>query len=73
MTAVNSKPTLVSIRAYLKKLESLVTLISVFKDQELAEKLNARRDQVDAMLAAAKKHPIKAESTSCEWAFKSMI
>lgn len=62
MTTANSMPTLVSIRAYLKKLESLVTLISLFKDQEKAEKLNARREQVNAMLAAAKKRPVKAES-----------
>ncbi|KAG2348256.1 hypothetical protein BDR05DRAFT_1056189 [Suillus weaverae] len=62
LTAANSKPTLVSIRAYLKKLESLITLISVFKDQEMAENFNARREQVNAMLAAAKKYPIKAES-----------
>lgn len=66
MTAANSTPTLVSIRAYLKKLESLVTLISLFKDQEKAEKLNARREQVNAMLAAIKKRPVKVESIACE-------
>lgn len=49
------------IRTYLKKLESLVTLLSVFKDQETAKKLDARREQVNAMMAAAKKDPSKAE------------
>ncbi|KAG1819852.1 uncharacterized protein BJ212DRAFT_1298248 [Suillus subaureus] len=69
MTAANSTLTLVSIRAYLKKLESLITLISVFKDQEMAETFNARREQVNAMLAAAKKRPIKAEPI----AFREML
>ncbi|KAG2335631.1 hypothetical protein BDR05DRAFT_898054 [Suillus weaverae] len=62
MTGANAKPTLASIRTYLKKLESLVTLLSLFKDKETAEKLDARRDQVNTMLAAAKKDPTKAES-----------
>ncbi|KAG2098535.1 hypothetical protein BD769DRAFT_240235 [Suillus cothurnatus] len=53
MTAVNSKLTLVSIHAYLKKLESLGTLIAIFKDQRITENLNARREQVNAILAAA--------------------
>ncbi|KAG2040339.1 hypothetical protein BDR03DRAFT_1090086 [Suillus americanus] len=69
MTAANSKLTLVSIRAYLKKLESLVALISLFNDQEMVENLNARREQVNAILSAAKKYPIEAEST----AFRQMI
>jgi hypothetical protein len=66
MTAVNSKLTLVSIRAYLKKLESLGTLIAVFKDQRITENLNARREQVNAILAAA-------ESMACEWCSKTTI
>ncbi|KAG2366148.1 hypothetical protein BDR07DRAFT_1373763 [Suillus spraguei] len=61
ITAANASPTMASIRMYLKKLESLVTLLSVFRDQEMAKKLEARRDQVNAMLAAAKKDPTKAE------------
>ncbi|KAG2128852.1 hypothetical protein BD769DRAFT_1456880 [Suillus cothurnatus] len=66
MTAPDSKPTLVSIRAYLKKLDSLVTLISAFKDQKMAENINARREQVNAILAADKKGPIKAESIASQ-------
>jgi hypothetical protein len=66
MAAANSKPTLASIRTYLKKLESLVTLLGVFKDQETAERLDARREQVSAMLAASKKDPTKAESIARE-------
>lgn len=62
MTGVNAKPTLASIRTYLKKLESLVTLLSLFKDEETAEKLDQRREQVNVMLAAAKKDPAKVES-----------
>ncbi|KAG2063389.1 hypothetical protein BDR04DRAFT_1163790, partial [Suillus decipiens] len=62
ITAANAKPTMASIRTYLKKLETLVTLLSVFKDQKTAKNLDARREQVDAMLAAAKKDPAKAES-----------
>jgi hypothetical protein len=50
-----------SIRTYMKKLESLFTLLSVFKDQETSKNLDARREQVNAMLAAAKKDPAKAE------------
>jgi hypothetical protein len=73
MTAPDSKLTLVSIRAYLKKLDSLVTLISAFKDQKMAENINARREQVNAILATAKKGPIKAESIACKWGFKYMI
>ncbi|KAG1717668.1 P-loop containing nucleoside triphosphate hydrolase protein, partial [Suillus occidentalis] len=42
-------------------LESLVTLLSVFKDQETVKKLDARREQVNAMMVAAKKDPSKAE------------
>ncbi|KAG1785036.1 P-loop containing nucleoside triphosphate hydrolase protein [Suillus plorans] len=53
---------IVTIRTYMKKLETLVTLLSVFKDQETAKNLDARREQVNAMLAAAKKDPAKAES-----------
>ncbi|KAG2064532.1 hypothetical protein BDR04DRAFT_1035000 [Suillus decipiens] len=58
----SSRPTIASIRMYLKKLESLVTLLSMFKDQETTEKLEARCEQVNAMLAAAKKDHTKAES-----------
>ncbi|KAG1863891.1 P-loop containing nucleoside triphosphate hydrolase protein [Suillus subluteus] len=46
MTATNAKPTIASIRTYLKKLEAL------------------RREQVNTMLAAAKKDPTKAESVA---------
>jgi hypothetical protein len=62
MTEANAKPTLASIRSYLKKLESLVALLSLFKDEETAAKLDERREQVNAMLAAAKKDPTKTES-----------
>jgi hypothetical protein len=62
MTGANAKPTLASIRTYLKKLESLVRLLSLFKDEETAEKLHQRREQVNAMLAAAKNDPTKAKS-----------
>ncbi|KAG2336037.1 hypothetical protein BDR05DRAFT_897311 [Suillus weaverae] len=60
ITATNAKPTMVRIRTYMKKLETLVTLLSLFKDQETAKNLDARREQVNAMLAAAKKDPTKA-------------
>ncbi|KAG1862704.1 hypothetical protein F4604DRAFT_1786171 [Suillus subluteus] len=73
MTAANSKLTLVSIRAYLKKVESLVALVSLFNDQEMIENLIARREQVNAMLTAAEKYPIEAESMACEWGFKFTI
>lgn len=63
MTATDSKPTLANIRAYLKKLDSLVTLVSAFRDQEMVKNLNARREEVEAMLVATKKHP-KAKSTA---------
>jgi hypothetical protein len=62
MAAANSKPTLTSIHTYLKKLESLVTLLGVFKDQETVERLDAHCEQASAMLAASKKDPTKAES-----------
>ncbi|KAG1717478.1 P-loop containing nucleoside triphosphate hydrolase protein [Suillus lakei] len=62
MTGANAKPTMANIRTYLKKLESLVILLSVFKDEETAKKLDVRREQVNAMLAVAKKDPTKAES-----------
>ena len=45
----------------MKKLETLVTLLSVFKDQKTAKNLEARCEQVNAMLATAKKDPAKAE------------
>jgi hypothetical protein len=61
MSAADANPTMASIRTYLKKLESLVTILSVFKDQETTKKLEARREQLNAMLAAAKKDPTKAE------------
>ncbi|KAG1792547.1 P-loop containing nucleoside triphosphate hydrolase protein [Suillus variegatus] len=61
ITAANAKPTMASIRTYMKKLETLFTLLSVFKDQETSKNLDARREQVNAMLAAAKKDPAKAE------------
>ncbi|KAG2150754.1 uncharacterized protein EDB93DRAFT_1103448 [Suillus bovinus] len=60
--AANAKPTMASIRTYMKKLETLVTLLSVFKDQDTAKNLDARHEQVNVMLAAAKKDPAKAES-----------
>lgn len=63
MTATDFKPTLANIRAYLKKLDSLVTLVSAFRDQEMVKNLNARREEVEAMLVATKKHP-KAKSTA---------
>jgi hypothetical protein len=50
-----------SIRTYLKKLEALVTLLSMFKDQETIKNLDARREQVNAMLAATKKDPARAD------------
>lgn len=62
ITAANAKPTMAIVRTYMKKLETLVTLLSVFRDQETAKNLDARREQVNAMLAAAKKDPAKAES-----------
>jgi hypothetical protein len=68
MTATNAKPTIASIRTYLKKLEALVTLLSMFKDQETVKNLSSRREQVNTMLAAAKKDPTKAESVACQWA-----
>ncbi|KAG1841574.1 P-loop containing nucleoside triphosphate hydrolase protein [Suillus subluteus] len=43
------------------KLETLVALLSMFKDQETIKNLDARREQVNAMLAATKKDPAKAE------------
>ncbi|KAG1838889.1 P-loop containing nucleoside triphosphate hydrolase protein [Suillus subluteus] len=61
ITDANAKPTMASIRTYMKKLETLVTLLSVFKDQETVKNLDARREQVNAMLAAAKKDPTKTE------------
>ncbi|KAG1793331.1 P-loop containing nucleoside triphosphate hydrolase protein [Suillus plorans] len=64
MTATNAKPTIASIRTYLKKVESLVTLLSLFKDQETVENLGSHREQVNTMLAAAKKDPTKAESVA---------
>ncbi|KAG2359931.1 P-loop containing nucleoside triphosphate hydrolase protein [Suillus spraguei] len=51
------------IRTYLKKLEALVTLLSVFKDQKTVENLSSRREQVETLLAAAKKDSTKAESS----------
>ncbi|KAG2062830.1 hypothetical protein BDR04DRAFT_1164578 [Suillus decipiens] len=62
ITAANAKHTIASIRTYMKKLETLVTLLSVFKDQEMAKNLDARHEQVDATLAAAMKDPAKAGS-----------
>lgn len=56
-----------SIRTYLKKLESLVTLLSVFKDQETVKNLEACREQVNAMLAAAKKDLTKAKPIARQW------
>ncbi|KAG2131242.1 uncharacterized protein EDB93DRAFT_1255588 [Suillus bovinus] len=67
----DSNPISVSMRAYLKKLDSLVALVSQFKDRETVEKLNARREQVNAMLTGTKKLPIKAESIECEQPFRS--
>jgi hypothetical protein len=67
MTGGNAKPTLASIRTYLKKLESLVRLLTLFKDEETAEKLDERREQVNAMVAAAKKDPTKTESITRQW------
>jgi len=58
----NAKPTIASIHTYLKKLEALVTFLSMFKDQETVKNLSSRREQVNTMLAAAKKDPTKAES-----------
>lgn len=66
MTATNAKPTIASIRTYLKKVESLVTLLSLFKDQETVENLGSHREQVNTMLAAAKKDPTKVESVARE-------
>lgn len=63
MTVADPKPTLANIRAYLKKLDSLITLVSAFRDQEMVKNLNARREEVEAMLVATKKHP-KAKSTA---------
>jgi hypothetical protein len=73
MTAPNAKPTMASIRTYLKKLEALVTLLSVFKDQETIKELSSRREQVNTMLAAAKKDPTKAESVAGQWASIQLI
>ncbi|KAG1779882.1 P-loop containing nucleoside triphosphate hydrolase protein [Suillus placidus] len=64
ITTANAKLTTASIRTYLKKLETLVTLLSVFKDKETAKNLDARREQVNAMLAAVKKDPTNAELIS---------
>jgi hypothetical protein len=65
MTRVIAKPTFVSIHTYLKKLKSLVRLLSLFKDEETAEKLDQCCEQVNAMLVAAKKDPTKARSIAC--------
>ncbi|KAG2087837.1 hypothetical protein BD769DRAFT_1372784, partial [Suillus cothurnatus] len=62
------KPTIASIRTYLKKLEALVTLLSMFKDQETVKNLSSRHEQVNTMLATAKKDPTKAELVVHEWA-----
>ncbi|KAG1900097.1 uncharacterized protein F5891DRAFT_1036095 [Suillus fuscotomentosus] len=62
----NSNPTSAELRAYLKKVDSLVTLISAFKDKETVEKLNMRREQVNAILAGTMKHPIKLEYMESE-------
>lgn len=43
MTGANGKPTLANIRTYLKKLKSLVTLLSLFKDEETVEKLDVNK------------------------------
>jgi hypothetical protein len=61
MMATNAKPTIASICTYLKKLEALVTLLSLFKDQETVKNLSSRHEQVNTMLAAAKKDPTEAE------------
>ncbi|KAG2343746.1 hypothetical protein BDR05DRAFT_883628 [Suillus weaverae] len=57
MTAPDARPTMAILRGYIRRVESYVKILSLFKDGESIRKMDERRELLTTMLAAATRNP----------------